>query len=487
MNWFKPLQQGLLDLLQTPLFQLGETVISLGFLLQLVLYSALVYGGAQIIKGFLQNRLLAKLRIDEGNRGPIAGIVSYGIGVLIFVALLQSAGFNLNSLAVPAGALGVGVGLGLQNITKNFVGGLNLLLERKLRVGDFIEFDGLAGHVVEVALRSAVIRTLDGAHVIVPNSDLVEKRVINWHYNDLAARLHIKVSTAYSSDPLVVTELLLDVAYSESMVLDDPAPTVILLGLGDHGLDFDLRVWIRGYEREFDARHALNCAIEYRFHQQGIEIPFPQRDLWLRNPEVLYPLGRGSDPTAAMPPAPLAQRQISSETRSSLLTESLKRVHYFSHLNDLDLRRVIECGYRQRLKPDELLFREGDPGNSFYIVLSGSVKVFVAELDKHLTDLEAGSFFGELALMLGIPRTATVSANEETLLFAINQRGFTELLRQHPPIAEVIVRELSVRQEELRDRQAQLRALGLIAADEDDSNPVQWVRKRIARLFDLGL
>jgi CRP-like cAMP-binding protein len=153
----------------------------------------------------------------------------------------------------------------------------------------------------------------------------------------------------------------------------------------------------------------------------------------------------------------------------------------------LDLRRVIECGYRQRLKPDELLFREGDPGNSFYIVLSGSVKVFVAELDKHLTDLEAGSFFGELALMLGIPRTATVSANEETLLFAINQRGFTELLRQHPPIAEVIVRELSVRQEELRDRQAQLRALGLIAADEDDSNPVQWVRKRIARLFDLGL
>ncbi len=487
MNWFKPLQQGLLDLLQTPLFQLGETVISLGFLLQLVLYSALVYGGAQIIKGFLQNRLLAKLRIDEGNRGPIAGIVSYGIGVLIFVALLQSAGFNLNSLAVPAGALGVGVGLGLQNITKNFVGGLNLLLERKLKVGDFIEFDGLAGHVVEVALRSAVIRTLDGAHVIVPNSDLVEKRVINWHYNDLAARLHIKVSAAYSSDPLVVTELLLDVAYSESMVLDDPAPTVILLGLGDHGLDFDLRVWIRGYEREFDARHALNCAIEYRFHQQGIEIPFPQRDLWLRNPEVLYPLGRGSDPTAAISPAPLAQRQISSETRSSLLTESLKRVHYFSHLNDLDLRRVIECGYRQRLKPDELLFREGDPGNSFYIVLSGSVKVFVAELDKHLTDLEAGSFFGELALMLGIPRTATVSATEETLLFAINQRGFTELLQKHPPIAEVIVRELSVRQEELRDRQAQLRALGLIAADEDDSNPVQWVRKRIARLFDLGL
>ncbi|MFG3818747.1 cyclic nucleotide-binding domain-containing protein [Limnothrix redekei] len=487
MNWLKPLQQGLLDLLQTPLFQLGETVISLGFLLQLVLYSALVYGGARIIKGFLQNRLLAKLRIDEGNRGPIAGIVSYSGGVLIFIMLLQSAGFNLNSLAVPAGALGVGVGLGLQNITKNFVGGLNLLLERKLRVGDFIEFDGLAGHVVEVALRSAVIRTLDGAHVIVPNSDLVEKRVINWHYNNLAARLHIKVSVAYSSDPLVVTELLLDVAYSESMVLDDPAPTVILLGLGDHGLDFDLRVWIRGYEREFDARHALNCAIEYRFHQQGIEIPFPQRDLWLRNPEVLYPLGRGSDPTAAVPLAPLAQRQIPSETRSSLLTESLKRVHYFSHLNDLDLRRVIECGYRQRLKPDEILFREGDPGNSFYIVLSGSVKVFVAELDKHLTDLAAGSFFGELALMLGIPRTATVSANEETLLFAINQQGFTELLRKHPPIAEVIVRELSVRQEELRDRQAQLRALGLIAADEDDSNPVQWVRKRIARLFDLGL
>ncbi len=489
MTWLQIVWQSLRQLLETPLFQLGETVISVGFLLQLLLYSTLVYGGAQVIKKFLQHRLLAKLRIDEGNRGTIAGIISYSVGCLIFVMLLQSAGFNLNSLAVPAGALGVGVGLGLQSITKNVVGGLNLLLERKLRVGDFIEFDGLTGHVVEIALRSAVIRTLDGAHVIVPNSDLVEKRVTNWHYNSLTARLHLRVGVAYNSDPLVVTEVLLDVAYSEPMVLAEPAPTVILLGMGDNSLDFDLRVWVNGYEREFDIRHALNCAIEYKFHQRGIEIPFPQRDLWLRNPEALFPNRRGAiDPTAApVKFAPQRERVVPIDPSLTLLTEALRRVSYFAHLSDLDLRRVVECGYRQRLKAGEILFCEGDPGNGFYIVLSGSVKVFVAELDKHLTDLGAGNFLGELALMLGIPRTATVQALEDTLLFAINQRGFTELFHRHPPIAEAIVQELSVRQEELRDRQAELRALGLIAADEDDTNPVQWVRKRIERLFDLVL
>ncbi|HEY9689166.1 MAG TPA: cyclic nucleotide-binding domain-containing protein [Coleofasciculaceae cyanobacterium] len=490
MTWFQIVWQSISQLLQAPLFRLGETVISAGFLLQLLLYTILVYGGAQVIKGFLQDRLLAKLRIDEGNRGTIAGIISYSVGCLVLVMLLQSAGLNLNSLAVPAGALGVGVGLGLQNITKNVVGGLNLLLERKLRVGDFIEFDGLTGHVVEIALRSAVIRTLDGAHVIVPNSDLVEKRVINWHYNSLEARLHLRVSVAYNSDPLVVTEVLLDAAYSEPMVLEEPAPTVILLSTGDNSLDFDLRVWVKGYEREFDVRHALNCAIEYKFHQRGIEMPFPQRDLWLRNPEVLFPLSRRAaiDPTVA-PAQPALQRErvVPIDPNLPLLTEALRRVSYFSHLSDLDLRRIVECGYRQRLKTGEILFCEGDPGNGFYIVLSGSVKVFVAKLDKHLTDLGAGEFLGELALMLGIPRTATVRANEETLLFAINQRGFTQLFQRHPPIASAIVQELSARQEELRDRQSELRALGLIADDEDDTNPVQWVRKRIERLFGLVL
>jgi small-conductance mechanosensitive channel len=485
MSWFQAAGQSLSALLQLPLFRLGETIISPGFLLQLLVYTVLVYLGSQQAKRFLQHYLLGRLGIDEGNRGTIAGLISYSGGGLLFVVLLQSAGFNLNSLAVLAGALGVGVGLGLQSITKNVVGGLNLLLERKLRVGDFIEFDGLTGHVVEIALRSAVIRTLDGAHVIVPNSDLVEKRVINWHYNGIVARLHIRLNVAYSSDPLLVTEALLDAAYSEPMVLDEPAPTALLTGMGERGLEFDLRVWVNGYEREWDIRSALNCAIEYKLRQRGIEIPVPQRDLWLRNPDGLAVAGRGD--RAELRPVTTAQRSVPIDPKLTLLQEALRRVSYFTNLSDLELRRTIECGYRQRLKPGEVLFREDDPGNAFYIVLSGSVHVFVAAIDKHLTDLGAGEFFGELALMLDIPRTATVRANEETLLFAINRRGFTQLLREDPAIADAIVRELSVRQEELSDRQAELRAKGLIAADEDDANPVQWVRKRIERLFGLVL
>ncbi|OZH53901.1 mechanosensitive ion channel protein MscS, partial [Hydrocoleum sp. CS-953] len=142
-------------------------------------------------------------------------------------------------------------------------------------------------------------------------------------------------------------------------------------------------------------------------------------------------------------------------------------------------------GYRKRLKPLNFLFHEGDPGDTFYIILSGSVEVFVEKINKHLTTLKAGKFFGELALMLGIPRTASVRAIEDTILFAIHKKGFEKILHENPELAEVIVQELAKHQEELSERQNELRTLGLVDAEEDDKNPVVWVRNRLKNLFDL--
>jgi CRP-like cAMP-binding protein len=161
----------------------------------------------------------------------------------------------------------------------------------------------------------------------------------------------------------------------------------------------------------------------------------------------------------------------------------LRQIAYFQNFSDLELRKLIEVGYRKNIKVGEILFREDDPGDDFYIILSGSLDVKLLKLDKQLATLKMGDFVGELALMLDIPRTATVEAIEDTTLFAVNRNGFTKLLQIYPNLAELIARELCKRQEELALTQKQLRQLGLADAPEDSHNLMHWVRQRLSSLF----
>jgi len=270
----------------------------------------------------------------------------------------------------------------------------------------------------------------------------------------------------------------------ESAVLSDPPPKVIFTGFGDNALHFDLQVWINRIDQKTPLTSSLNFIIEYNLRQQGITIPFPQRDLWLRNPEVLNFGNRQKNINQA--PINIHQVPVVNPLEKPLaLRDLLREVIYFKNLTELELRQLIEIGYRKRLQPSEILFHEGDPGNAFYIILSGSVEVYVEKINKHLTNLTAGKFFGELALMLGIPRTATVRAKEETILFVITNKGFENLLRQNPELSEVMVQELAKHQEELAQRQQQLREMGLVNAAEDDKNLRAWVRKRLNNLFSL--
>lgn len=467
-----------------PLFKLGEIPVSINSIIQLVVALLIVIFISRASKKLFKQRLLVKLGIDEGNREVIATMSSYTIGTLGFLIVLQATGFNLASLVVVAGGLGVGIGFGLQDITKNFVSGLTLLIERTVKVGDFVEFDGLSGYVKEIAIRSTIIRTREGGDVVVPNSQLVGSRLINWSYDNFTARIHIPVGVAYSSDPILVTETLLKSAYMEPLVLHNPPPQVIFKGFGDSALEFELRAWVNRIDREPDIKSSLNFIIEYNLRQQGITIPFPQRALWLRNPESLTSLLHQKEDVRNL--EKVAQQHLSSQpTKPLTLRDLLRQVDYFQRFTDLELRRLIEVGYRKRLRSLDILFREGDPGDTFYIILSGSVEVFVEKLNKQLKTLQIGQFFGELSLMLGIPRTATVRALEDTILFAINQKGFEKLLQEHPELADVIVQELEKHQEELSERQQQMRELGLVDAAEDDNNPVAWVRKRLQNLFSL--
>jgi len=475
--------------LTATLFRIGENPVSLRSLLELMLSFMAVIIIARFFTNFIKKKLLVKLGIDEGNREAIAVIIRYLTVALGVVAAIQGIGFNLASFAVVAGGLGVGIGFGIQDLTTNFVSGLTLLLDRPVKVGDFVELEGLMGIVKKISIRSTIIKTNDGSSVIIPNSSTIGNKIVNWSYENPLLCLRLSIEVAENSDPLLVTETLLNIAYAESGVLYEPNPKVLFAEFGDDSFKFELLVWTdRPREREV-IKSSLNFAIEYNFRQQGINFPFNDRELYLQNPEVLLPLfgkdaGRNAENTAP------AKRQkmlgLPEEiNRRSSLSGLLRQVKYFEHLNDIELRQLIEVGCPQRLRPQEFLFRENDPGDAFYIILSGSVEVFVEAIDKHLTHLNAGKFFGELSLMLGIPRTASVRALEETVLFAINRQGFQKILTERPDLSEQIIQEIAQHKEELSERRQQLREIGLVDAGEDDQNPVEWVRKRLKSLFSI--
>ena len=478
------------QLFTATLFKIGDNPVSLQSLVELIVLFIAILVISHSFTGFLKERLLVRLGIDEGNREAIAVILRYLIVALGVIAAIQSIGFNLASLAVVAGGLGVGIGFGIQDLTTNFVSGLTLLLDRPVKVGDFVELDGLMGIVKKISIRSTIIITNDDSSVIVPNSTMISNKIVNWSYENPLLCLRLSIEVAENSDPLLVTETLLNIAYAEAGVLYEPHPKVLFVEFGDDSFKFELLVWTdRPTEREV-IKSSLNFAIEYNFRQLKIDFPFNDREISLKNPEVLLSLFNknetGIDTTNTSSEndtkMPICAEEVKKRSSLSCL---LREVEYFETLTDLELRQLIEVGYRQRLRPHEFLFRENDPGDAFYLILSGSVEVFVEAIDKHLNNLGTGQFLGELSLMLGIPRTASVRALEETILFAINKEGFQKVLTERPDLSEQIIQEIVKHKEELSERQQQLREMELVDAAEDDETPVEWVRKRLKNLFSV--
>jgi small-conductance mechanosensitive channel len=213
----------------------------------------------------------------------MARLVHYGFVLVGFLFALGALGFDLKNVTIIGGALGVGIGFGLQNVVNNFVCGLIMLFERPVRVGDTIELGGLWAEIKKIGLRSTVVRTFDAAEIIVPNSDLISNQVTNWTLSDRVVRRIIAVGVAYGSDVPLVTETLMECATASSKVLRMPEPQVLFRDFGESSLDFELRVWASNVDDMLRVESDLRHEIDRRFREAGIEIAFPQRDLHIRS------------------------------------------------------------------------------------------------------------------------------------------------------------------------------------------------------------
>ena len=260
---------------------IGDFSVSPGDILIFFVVVWLTFKISQLLRFVLEADVLPHLDLPRGVPGAITRLSHYTIVVVGVMIAAVAAGFDFSRINLIVGALGVGIGFGLQNVVNNFVSGLILLFERPVRVGDKVQLATLFGTVKNIGMRASVVRTFQGAEVIVPNANLISAEVVNWTLSDDRRRMELAVGVAYGTDPKVVIDILVGVVKDHPEVLDDPEPAALFLGFGDSSLDFQLRAWTRtDYVRvSSDLLVSVNAALA----EAGIEIPFPQRDLHLRS------------------------------------------------------------------------------------------------------------------------------------------------------------------------------------------------------------
>ncbi len=279
------------DVMGFQLFELGGKEFNVSALVLLLVMVCAVFVFEAFFRRQAMPRLLKRTRLQPALQYAISRIAGYVVIAFGLFIALDTVGLNLSSLAIFAGAVGVGVGFGLQNIVSNFMSGLIILTERPIALGDYVDVNGTGGRVKEINLRSTMVITNDNIAIIVPNSDFIANTVTNFSHGDPKVRVRLPVGIAYGSDVQKFKQGMIDVAKANPDVMKAPEPDVFFIGFGDSSLDFELAVWADDQAfRPLRFKSALYYAIEAKLRELDIEIPFPQRDLHIRSSSHALPV-----------------------------------------------------------------------------------------------------------------------------------------------------------------------------------------------------
>lgn len=266
----------------------GVEVAPIFFLVALAVFPILLFV-TRMAKRYLERRVLPRTKLDAGARSSIVAGAGYlGVSLAVLITL-SVAGFDLSKLALVAGALSVGIGFGLQNIVGNFVSGLILLIERPIKTGDWIVVGGTHGTVKRIDVRATQIDTFDRSTLIVPNTELITSTVENWTHRNSIGRVIVPIGVAYGTDPLKVQQILLEIAEENVAIMSRPAPMALFRSFGDSALNFELRGYLRDINLILNVENDVCLAIDRRFREEGIEIPFPQQVVHMPDsPELVF-------------------------------------------------------------------------------------------------------------------------------------------------------------------------------------------------------
>jgi len=275
--------QWALDFLNSS-WEVGSVTISLGSFIAFFAAIIVTFIVSRSIRVLLEDEIFARIKLPRGVPGAISMLVGYFIvGIGIYIAI-SAAGVDLGKFGLIAGALGVGIGFGLQNVVYHFISGLILAFERPVQVGDTIEVGTLLGRIKSIGVRSSTIKTYDGSEVIVPNGNLISNEVINWTLSDRKSRKMIPVSVAYGSNPREVLDLIYKAASDHDEVLKNPEPWALFDGFGESSLNFRIYFWM-SYDRGMSIKSEVAMNIYDALQEANIHIPYPQQDLHIKSIE----------------------------------------------------------------------------------------------------------------------------------------------------------------------------------------------------------
>lgn len=307
-----PVTEFFTDVLVEP-YIVGSITFTLGDVLMFVLILSVSFMTTSLISFLFDSGevSISLIKLPKGIPAAISMVIRYFIIAFGIVLALSSLGIDLSKFNLMAGALGLGIGFGLQTVVSNFISGLILVFERPILVGDTVEVNNLLGKVNRIGVRSSSISTFDGAEVIVPNNNLIANDLINWTLLDNIKRVEILVGTTYGSDPNQVLEILLDTVSKNKDALKDPAPHALFSEFGESSLNFKLRYWVN-YDVGLQSKSDISIGIYNQFTKHGIQIPFPQRDLNIKNmPSMMPPKEPSSTSTAGKVKKPLKKDSTS--------------------------------------------------------------------------------------------------------------------------------------------------------------------------------
>ena len=278
-----PITQFFTDILSEP-YKFGSITFTLGDILRFIVILIVSFVSTSIVSFLFDSGEVSfkLIKVPKGVPAAISLVIRYFIIGFGIVLALSSLGIDLGKFNLMAGALGLGIGFGLQTVISNFVSGLILVFERPIHVGDTVEVNNLLGTVHRIGVRSSSIITFDGAEVVVPNNNLIANDLINWTLSDSIKRVEILIGTTYGSDPNQILKILMEAAMSNKDTLKNPLPQALFSEFGESSLNFKLRFWVH-YEVGLQAKSDVSIEVYNQFAKHGIEIPFPQRDLHIKN------------------------------------------------------------------------------------------------------------------------------------------------------------------------------------------------------------
>lgn len=441
-------------------------------LVEHILLAVLLFCWGFVGLGLIENLLIERWMKQSGLTIPrlvrdIGRAIAFTIAILISLQLL----FNIspNSIVISSTVLSAVLGLALQDLLKNLIAGVALQLERPFDVNHWIQVDGDIGKVVEMSWRATRVITVDGNFVVYPNATLAQSNVINYTLPTPLQAMHVQIAVAHDHPPNLVKRTLIESTLASPEVAPDPLPSIKVHAYGDYSVTYDIKFWLHNYDRYPDKRDTVMTNAWYALKRAGIRLPLPVREVYSH--EVDADL--------------VASEQ---EQRITRVLSELRKAEFLEALDNEELRTLAERVHVRLYGIGDVLVRQGTPGDALFILRSGRVRVDMVDPQYHppttimINELGPGDFFGEMALLTGAPRGASVTAIEDTEVLIVGKADLAPLLYANPELPERLGEMLELRRKMNQITLAQHRS-GDTMPDASDER--RTIGMRIRHFFGL--